>query len=76
MEALEPDQGQWPGKGCWLVRAFLMLYQCWIGDLSEWVNWSSPPRGMEGAVSWDGVDAAPGAEANDGSLSEQTGEWL
>lgn len=54
MEALEPDQGQWPGKGCWLVRAFLMLYQCWIGDLSEWVNWSSPPGGEGGsAVSWD-----------------------
>lgn len=48
MEALEPDQGQWPGKGCWLVRAFLMLYQCWIGDLSEWVNWSSPSRWVGG----------------------------
>lgn len=45
MEALEPDQGQWPGRGCWLVRAFLMPYQCWIGDLSEWVNWSLLLRG-------------------------------
>lgn len=45
MEALEPDQGQWPGKGCWLVRAFKIPYQCWIGDLSKWVNWPWPPWG-------------------------------
>lgn len=45
MEVLELDQGQWPGKGCWLIRAFLIPYQCWIGDLSKWVNWPWPLRG-------------------------------
>jgi hypothetical protein len=47
MEALELDQGQWPGKGRWLLRAFLVPYQHLIGDLSKQVNWPGSLWGWE-----------------------------
>lgn len=39
MEVLEPDQGQWPGRGHWLFKALLMPYWCLTSDLSRQANW-------------------------------------
>lgn len=46
---MDGGTGAGPGtvawKGLLAGQGFLMPYQCWIGDLSEWVNWSSLLRG-------------------------------
>lgn len=43
-DALGPDQGQWPGWGCWLVRWFLISYPL-SSELSKQVN----DQGLRGA---------------------------